>query len=46
MREATQRAATKSELHKTQIESLLGEKVCSVTNVMRSAPWENQSDTG
>ena len=33
MREAAQRAATKSELQKTQIESLLGEKVCSVKNV-------------
>ena len=39
VREAAQRAATKSELHKTQIESLLGEKVGWFHVVIASNGW-------
>ena len=39
VREAAQRAATKSELHKTQIESLLGEKVDSLVWTMLGSCW-------
>ena len=40
VREAAQRAATKSELHKTQIESLLGEKVdTTVWTIMLGWCW-------
>ena len=48
VREAAQRAATKSELHKTQIESLLGEKVFhdlpGVFRKLGTLKWVRSSD--